>query len=695
MTAQSPRRPLMRSSKAPEILRAAALLALALAPAAAYSSDNWMKPTQEELSMTSLPGYAGAAAVVLYREEITKDDLHVVQHYDRIKILTDEGKKYANVELGYVSTSTTWDNNGDGKSLDEISGRTIHPDGTIVPFTGKPYLKVLEKERGVKVQEKVFSLPDVSVGSIIEYRYNTRINDNIFEAPDWIIQGDLYLKSAHYTWYPTSHELVDEKQRAINAISWFPILPPGAKIETRESPGGSGFSASRRTYDLVVHDVPPQTKEDHMPPIASYSYRVLFNFTPYRTIDDYWKSEGKDWSKHVNSFANPNSDLKAATQTIIAGANTQDEKLHKIYAAVMKLENSDFTREHDKREDKANGVSKINNADDIWKNQRGSSTQLTELFVSMARAAGLEADMMLVPDRSRELFTPAWLTFRQFDDVIAIVNVDGNEKFFDPGSRFCSYGHLAWEHTFVQGLRQKGNETTTAQTPGEEYRTNHVTRVANLTLDEKGELTGKIDLTFTGSPALHWRQAALRGDEESLKHDLRVYLEDLLPRTLEVKSVEVHNSDDYEHPLLVNYTVAGTMGTWMGKRLMMPSDIFLANAKATFPHEKRELGVYFHYPEYVQDAQRVNFPPSFAVEGAPAPAKFNMAQFGAYTMTTAQGATNYTTRRDFAFNDIYVLPKGYGELRSFYSQFESNDQQTIVLKTNPGVTSSATASGGK
>ncbi len=65
---------------------------------------------------------------------------------------------------------------GNDKTLGEISGRTIHADGTIIPFTGKPYLKVMEKTEGVKVQERVFTLPDVEVGSIIEYRYATRIS---------------------------------------------------------------------------------------------------------------------------------------------------------------------------------------------------------------------------------------------------------------------------------------------------------------------------------------------------------------------------------------------------------------------------------------------------------------------------------------------------------------------------------------
>ena len=38
---------------------------------------------------------------------------------------------------------------------------------------------------------KVFTMPDVEVGSIIEYRYKLRYDDNWFKAPDWYIQSDL------------------------------------------------------------------------------------------------------------------------------------------------------------------------------------------------------------------------------------------------------------------------------------------------------------------------------------------------------------------------------------------------------------------------------------------------------------------------------------------------------------------------
>lgn len=660
-----------------------ALLAVVMVGAmTARAADPFIKPTAEELAMTSLPGYPGAPAVVLFREEITNDDLHVVQHYERIKILTEDGKKYANVQLNFVSTTDTGSSyfvGGDDKAVGGVVGRTIQPDGTIVPFTGKPYNKVMEKTEGAKFQAMVFTLPDVEVGSIIEYRYSTRINDSFYEAPDWYIQGDLYVKLAHYVWYPTTKDLQDSQGRQITSISWFPILPKGVEITHSIMAKSPGQDAGR-SYEVTVKDVPPTVDEEYMPPIASFSYRVLFNFTPYRTSDEYWKSEGKQWSKNNDSFANPNSDLRKATEAVIAGATTQDQKLRNIYATVMTLENTGFTREHEQREDKAAGEGKTKTASDVLAHKRGSATQLTDLFVGMARAAGMKAYLMLVPDRSKELFVPYWLSFQQFDEVIAIVNVDGKEMFFDPGSRYCPYGHLAWEHTFVRGLREADGGTTFALTSGDEYRANRTMRVANLKMDEQGQITGTIDLTFEGAPALRWRQVALRGDDESLKHGLRKDLEGMLPKSLEVKVAEITNIDDYEKPLKVTYDVKGAIGTQMGKRVVMPSDMFEAGAEASFPHEKRQNAVYFHYPQLVQDALRISLPAEFQVEAVPAAGKFNFPTHAIYDMSVSSTPNSFTTRRNYGEADIIYGVSDYAALRTFYSQLESKDQESVVLK---------------
>lgn len=69
----------------------------------------------------------------------------------------------------------------------------------------------------------------------------------------------------------------------------------------------------------------------------------------------------------------------------------------------MAMENTDYTREHGANENKAEGLGKVSNAFDVYRHKRGSGDQLTMLFVGMARAAGMKAYMMLVPDRSERL----------------------------------------------------------------------------------------------------------------------------------------------------------------------------------------------------------------------------------------------------------------------------------------------------
>ncbi len=444
----------------------------------------------------------GAPAVILYREEVTNDDLHSVQHYQRIKILTDEGKRYANVELGFVSQTGDGFFYGDDLTVEQITDRTIHPDGTIIPFTGKPYLKVLVKANGYKVQEKVFTLPDVEAGSIVEYRYFTRFSDQIVKAPTWMVQDELFVKEAHFAWLPTQRSVSDEQQRPINAIAWFPILPPGATLESHDIPSTNRAQVPARLLELHVKDVPPVDHEDDMPPLGSYSYRVNFSLTAFRSRDEYWRETGKQWSKLTNNFAGPNNALRDATAKVTAGANTPEDKLHKIYAAVMSLENTAFTRERDQREDKAAGVAQVNNASDVLARGRGTPAELAELFLGMARAAGFNAYMMWVPDRSQNLFTSQWLSTRQLDDYLVIVNLNG-KHLLRPGLPLLCLRQLAWQHTLVGGLRQIEGGTALGQTSASTYKDNGVFRTANLTMGADGVVQGTVDLSFKGAPALH------------------------------------------------------------------------------------------------------------------------------------------------------------------------------------------------
>src|SRR6267142_7214896 len=135
------------------------------------AGDEWQPISPEELKMTSLPEAPGAPAVYLYRQ-VDRDDSNRASteyNYVRIKILTEEGRKYANVEIPFERGQY---------SVGTIRARTIRPDGSVVNFDGKVYENTIVKSKRLKYLAKTFTMPDVQVGGIIEYHYNYDFEDN-------------------------------------------------------------------------------------------------------------------------------------------------------------------------------------------------------------------------------------------------------------------------------------------------------------------------------------------------------------------------------------------------------------------------------------------------------------------------------------------------------------------------------------
>jgi hypothetical protein len=60
----------------------------------------------------------------------------------------------------------------------------VHVDGTVVPLEGKPFDKVIEKGHGVRYQVKAFTLPDVQVGSILDFRFTLGYADRFAFDPE-------------------------------------------------------------------------------------------------------------------------------------------------------------------------------------------------------------------------------------------------------------------------------------------------------------------------------------------------------------------------------------------------------------------------------------------------------------------------------------------------------------------------------
>ena len=213
-------------------LRSAVLLLAVLSPALACAQ--FQPPTDEELKMTADPKAPGADAVYLDVEEIANDPLHYQTYYARIKVLTEKGKELATVTIPYLKGN---------KKVADIKGRTIHADGTVIPLTVKPEDLLSQKSGENQLGRVVFTLPSVEVGSILEYRYDLRYDDNEFSSPLWEIQRPYFVHTAHYSFTPfktfmpgnsnlaSSMYLIDSRGRVVNTLIWWNHLPPDVSHE--------------------------------------------------------------------------------------------------------------------------------------------------------------------------------------------------------------------------------------------------------------------------------------------------------------------------------------------------------------------------------------------------------------------------------------------------------------------------------
>jgi hypothetical protein len=75
-------------------------------PASARAGDEWLPIDPAELKMTSELLAPGAPAIYLYRQVDRNDKGTASNEYNylRIKILTEEGRKYGNIEIPFDKT---------------------------------------------------------------------------------------------------------------------------------------------------------------------------------------------------------------------------------------------------------------------------------------------------------------------------------------------------------------------------------------------------------------------------------------------------------------------------------------------------------------------------------------------------------------------------------------------------------------
>jgi hypothetical protein len=310
----------------------------------------------------------------------------------------------------------------------------------------------------------------------------------------------------------------------------------------------------------------------------------------------------------------------------------------------------------------------------------GTNEEITLLFVAMARAAGLDASPVMVSDRRRRFFVRDWTSWRQIDNLIVAANLNGKDLYLEPGTRFCPYGVVRWNHTVTDGLKLDRKGGSFVKAPPLTYDKTVTRRTATMSLGEDGTLKGDVVLEFEGAEALEHRLDAIDSDEAGRKKNLEDELKQWLPTGAVVKMAVAQGWETTGGPLVARFNVeVPSYATLAGKRLLIPTFLFQSKENQAFAHSQRKYPLYFPYPFTDTDTVTIKVPMGFTPESIPAAQDAKLG-YARYQNVSQFDGVQLVSQRQLAFNGIYFDVDKYSELKSFFGKVQAGDEQQAVLQ---------------
>jgi len=625
--------------------------------------------TPADMKVTGTDG----PAVILYRAVDTNNTMSTETYSYRIKILNEEGKRYGSVEILYLEKFS---------QVEDIAARAIAPDGTTTPFQDQVMDQDVVKAKRFRSHAKVFVIPNVQVGSIIEYTYRLRYRYKIpeqFEHPErfvfedpmtfpaakWDVQTDLFVKHERFTFTPVNR---------MNVMQFGVNVP---KKAVRASFGAGGLQ-------FEMENIPAYEDEEYAPPEDATKAWIALYYAQgyYGRGDGYWLGVAKYWSKEYDKYIGKSKVVEREAARLVSPGDTAAEKLRKIYNRVQQIRSLDYEEEKSAKERKQEHLKENKNIEDVLVHGYGEGHDMDLLMIGLARAAGFQAFAVKLVSRQTSVFLKDYPNYNQLDALIVEVILPDKLLFMDPESKFCPYGLLPWPETEAGGVVIATDAARVGNTPSSRSEDAVTKTIGDLKLHVDGSLQGKITVVYSGQEALEKRNLAVRQDEVSLRNDLEKSLKRAFVHGADVKLTRSDGWEKSEEPLSVEFEVnIPNYATTVGHRMLIPLSLLHAAQKNPFSSARRTHQIYFEYPVESYEDFRIELPNGVQVETLPNDVMVDQkAMIYSISAKSEDGVLKVSrTRKTLA--TLFPL-EDYGAIRAFYGSVISGDSQQAALKVS-------------
>lgn len=650
------------------------------------------KVSDEELKMHIYPQDSSASAVVLsdigYTRFIYNQasgiKLEFTRH-TRIKILTSDGYDYANVEIPLYR---------DGSEKEGITGVKGYTYNLIDGKEKKEKLKN-SSEFVEKYSENYdifkFTMPAVQVGSVLEYEY-TITSDFLFNLQDWEFQQEIPVVWSEYKVAIPEYFHYKQFQRGYYPLA---IHETGNESGTfnfssKSRSGGNGFrngqvhtQYSNHALNFTVHterfvatDVPALYEEPYITTMNDYVMKVSFELSSIQFPGETMKIYTRSWedideelldAEQFGGIVDKKGTLKKTADELTTGVPEDLKKLALLYSFMR-----DQVRWNGEQSLFANQSSKK-----TLEEQSGNSADINLTLIAMLRAVGITANPLALSTRAHGMMITSYPMLKQYNYVVAQVNIEGQSILLDATEQNCPYNLLP-----IRCLNGMGRIITEDQ--GEKWvnldesqsADSKMMMVANVSFNQEKQMEAKIKVSASDYQALKLRQKYFQKEDER-KEDLEKE-----NSGWDINHYESKKWDEVYESLEEDIEVTSSDGLLQAGNLLYLNPILIDQLKENpFKLKNRLYPVDYAHTNKRMYMMNLTLPEGYDVEEVPEDLSIALADNSArFTYQIKQIGNIIQVVNKLEINKSRFYAQEYPNLREFYNLIVAKQAEQVVLR---------------
>lgn len=632
------------------------------------------KVSVAELEEKRHPEDTTAAAAILYKKAETvfkykgKTGFYLEHTYEfRIKIYKKEGLSWANFSVPYYKAYKGGMNQDYVEFSDAVTFNLENGKAVKTKLGGEGRFK---KDINEYWGEASIVMPNVKVGSVIEFSYKLRTED-ISEFPDFDFQYDIPVKYCYYITEIPGFFVYKPVLGGFGNVMSDSKLVNGYQNYTDEHNKSQSFTyeAVKNTY--LAANMPALAREKYVDNRENYRSKVKHELERTQFPGESAKLYSTTWAAVAeNIYKNDRfgkelrerNYFEAYISPYIKPEHSPEQRLSAVFGYVQKM--MSWNGKAGYLTD--NGVRKA------FAEKSGNVADINLMLVSMLSYSGLNANPVLVStiDNGVAVFPNRHI----FNYVVASVEIGGKQILLDATSKNSAPGILPLRDLNWLGWLIKNDGTALSIEMMPETQSKDIfTLMAKM--DVQGKISGKMKIKKTDYLAFNFREKykGINPDQ---------YLEKLEKSFgVELADYQVSIPDDSSQPVEETFSINGDGGEVIGNKIYVNPLLFFTVDKNPFGAEKREMPVYFGFPYFEKYNVNIEIPAGYEVELLPKAVAFSLPEnAGAFTLDIG-----------FRQNTIQVsakeeIKKGlfpatfYDTLKAYYEKVIKAEVEKIVLK---------------